>query len=164
MVGERIVGTSGLWWSVSSCWKFRKNDCWARELVIRTPTEKGVPSFTFLNALSAKFPESCFLPVILRLRYQMALVVESGRLEWACWGGRLATCSSFAMSLAMEPYYRRLGPVRAVVPLIIIIINFDKVGGKYQTVHSSNSEEMKNSGRLFVTLVRSKPLLICISC
>jgi hypothetical protein len=31
---------------------------------------------------------------ILLLRYQMALLVESGWLEWVCCGSRLATCSS----------------------------------------------------------------------
>jgi hypothetical protein len=36
--------------------------------------------------------------VILLLRYQMALFVESGWLEWVCWGSRLATCSSFALT------------------------------------------------------------------
>jgi hypothetical protein len=31
--------------------------------------------------MSAKFPDLCFSPVILFLRYQMALVVESGWLD-----------------------------------------------------------------------------------
>jgi hypothetical protein len=50
------------------------------------------------HSLSAKFPDLCFSPVILLLRYQMALVVEPGRFECVCWGCRLATCSSFALT------------------------------------------------------------------
>jgi hypothetical protein len=47
----------------------------------------------------------------------MALAVESRWLE-SGWGSRLATCSSYALTLVTES----LAPVRAVVPLIIIII------------------------------------------
>jgi hypothetical protein len=28
----------------------------------------------------------------------MALAIESGWLKWVCWGCRLATCSSFALT------------------------------------------------------------------
>jgi hypothetical protein len=51
----------------------------------------------------ANFLSTVSHPLLL-LRYQMALVVESGWYENPCCGSRLATCSTNTLNQAMKPY------------------------------------------------------------
>jgi hypothetical protein len=60
---------------------------------------------------------TCFSPVIFSCFATRWLWLLNQTDSKRCCGSRLATCSSNTLNQAMEPYWRRLVPVRAVVPL-----------------------------------------------